>query len=93
MYLKTVWKAWKFYFSKYKSKNRVAAYLRNTLYRKKVKRLFSSWRGVTHEEFSQRLEREKNSFRAELEGRILVQWSTKVEALLLYVAELEDKIK
>ena len=28
-----------------------------------------------------------------LESQILVQWSTKVDALMLYVAELEDKIR
>ena len=40
-----------------------------------------------------RIEREKQTFRTELEGRLLVQWSTKVDALLLYVAELEQKIR
>lgn len=48
---------------------------------------------MTHEEFTQRLDHEKTTFRTELESQILVQWSTKVNALLLYVAELEDKIK
>ena len=28
-----------------------------------------------------------------LESEILVQWSTKVDACMLYVAELEEKIK
>lgn len=36
---------------------------------------------------------EKETFRAELQSKILVQWSTKVDALLLYVAELEEKIR
>ena len=39
------------------------------------------------------MEREKSTFRMNLESEILVQWSTKVDALMLYVAELEDKIK
>ena len=37
--------------------------------------------------------REKKAFRDSLEAELLVQWSTKVDALSLYVAELEDKIK
>jgi len=49
--LKTVLKAWKSYFAKYKSKARLAAYMRNTLHRKKMNRLFENWRGVTHKEF------------------------------------------
>ena len=44
-------------------------------------------------EFKERLNREKSTFRNDLESKILVQWSTKVDALTLYVAELEDKIK
>ena len=39
------------------------------------------------------METEKTTFRTELEGKILIQWSSKVDALMLYVAELEDKIK
>ena len=49
--LKMVWKNWRYYFAIYKRKNRLAAYTRNTLYRKKMKRLFASWRGVTHNDF------------------------------------------
>ncbi len=86
-------KNWRAYFAVYKAKARRAAYIRNTLYRSKMKRLFTNWRGVTHDEFTLRLDREKTTFRTELESQILVQWSTKVNALLLYVAELEDKIK
>lgn len=91
--LKVVWKAWRFYFSIYKRKARTAAYTRNTLYRKKLNRMFSSWKGVTSEEFKVRMEREKYTFRSNLESQILLQWSTKVDVLLLYVSELEDKIK
>ena len=67
--------------------------MRNTLYRKKLDRLFQSWRKVSHAEFSVRLDGERNAFRTDLESKILVQWSTKVDALLLYVSNLEDKIR
>ena len=39
------------------------------------------------------MDRERSTFRMNLESQILVQWSTKVDALMLYVAELEDKIR
>ena len=55
--------------------------------------MFSSWKNVTSEEFKVRMEREKYTFRSNLESQILLQWSTKVDVLLLYVSELEDKIK
>ena len=67
--------------------------MRNTLYRAKLERLFQSWRKVSHDEFSIRLEAERNAFRTDLESKILVQWSTKVDALLLYVSNLEEKIR
>jgi len=86
-------KAWRYYFSVYKSKARKAAYKRNTLYRLKMNRVFQNWRGVTHAEFQVRMDRERSTFRMNLESQILVQWSTKVDALMLYVAELEDRIK
>ena len=58
-----------------------------------MRRLFESWRGVTHEWFKERMDKDKHEFRQELEGKMLVQYSTKVDALLRYMAQLEDKIK
>ena len=86
-------KAWRKYFSVYKAKSRLAAYHRNSLYRMKLNRIFGSWRSVSHAEFKVRMTAEKETFRHELESKILVQWSTKVDALVLYVAQLEEKIK
>lgn len=91
--IKTVWKGWRFYFGVYKRKARREAYMRNTLYRKKLDRIFSSWRTVSHAEFKTRMIAEKQTFRTDLESKILVVWSTKVDALILYVSQLEDKIK
>ena len=48
---------------------------------------------MSHDEFSVRLDAERNAFRTDLESKILVQWSTKVDALLLYVSNLEEKIR
>ena len=91
--MRRVWKAWVCYKAEQKRKARIAAYTRNKLHRAKLRRLFESWRGVSHELFKGRIGQEEASFRADLEGKMLVQYSTKVDAMLLYVAELEDKIK
>ena len=86
-------KAWVYYYKVQKRKNRLAAYTRNKIHRAKLRRLYESWRGVTHEWFKERLDREKTTFRMELESKMLVKWSTKVDALLIYMKQLEDKIK
>lgn len=87
------YKAWLHYTKVQKRKNRLAAFTRNKIHRGKVRRLFESWRGVTHEWFKERLGRDSDTFRHELESKMLVQWSTKCNALMLYMATLEDKIK
>ena len=58
-----------------------------------MRRLFTSWRGVSHQWFKEKLERDKDTFKAELESKILVQWQSKVDALTLYFGELEVKIQ
>lgn len=70
--LRTIMKKWKAYIAVYKQKARVAAYRRNTLYRKKLKLLFTTWRSQAHEWFKERIERERALFREELESRILI---------------------
>ena len=68
-------------------------YWRNDRFRRKLRMIFESWRGVTHEWFKERLDNEKGKFRQELEGRLLVQWREKVDGQVLYMAQLEEKIK
>lgn len=69
-------------------KNRIAAFTRNTMHRRKMKHLFESWRGVSHTWFKHRLEAETGRFRAELEEKMLNCFTTKVDALNLYMAQL-----
>ena len=78
-------KAWLFYTKVQKRKSRLAAFTRNKIHRAKMRRLFESWRGVSHEWFKERLDREKTTFRMELESKMLVKWSTKVDSLLIYM--------
>lgn len=57
-----------------------------------MKHLFESWRGVSHHWFKNRIDRQTGAFRADLENRMLNIFTSKVDALLLYMAQLEDKI-
>ncbi len=57
-----------------------------------MRRFFEGWRGVTHQWFKERIDRDKEQFRLELESKILIQWQTKVDALTIYVSQLEEKI-
>lgn len=63
------------------------------MFRRKLKLIFENWRQISHQWFKERLDREESGFRSELEGRMLVQWSSRVDAQMLYMAQLEEKIK
>lgn len=92
-YYKIVFKAMRYRHDVKKRKNRLMAYTRNVLHRNRMRRFFESWRGVSHQWFKERLDSEKDSFRADLESKILVQWQSKVDALTLYFGQLEEKIQ
>ena len=72
---------------------RVAAYSRNTIYRNSLTRFFRGWSKVTHHEGKERIQREEKVFRQNLETEKLTMWSSKVDQLMLYMAQLENKIK
>lgn len=82
-----------YYVAVKKRKSRLEAYTRNKIHRKKMQRLFDSWRSVSHQWCKERLEREKETFRLELESKLLIQWQSKVDALTLYLGQLEEKIQ
>ena len=84
---------WKVYFKRQKEKKRVAAYSRNTIYRNGLTRFFREWRTVSHDWGKERILREEKTFRQNLETEKLTMWSSKVDQLMLYMAQLEDKIK
>ena len=58
-----------------------------------MRRLFESWRGISHQWFKERIDADKQAYREELESQMLKTPSTKVDELLTYMAQLEDKIK
>ena len=83
---RTVLKAWRYHTMVQKRKNRINAYINNRLHRRRQWLLFQSWRQVVHQWFKDKLDSEKDAKRLELESKMLVQWSSKVDALMLYMA-------
>ena len=67
--------------------------LQRELRRKTLQKCFDAIRYQTHKSYIAKLEYKQHEFRAELEAKILIQHQNKVDSLLLYAAELEDKIK
>ena len=83
----------KAYHKRKKEKNRIAAYSRNTIYRKSLKRNLDKWRNTSHQWGKERIISWEAVFRKNLETEKLTMWSSKVDQLMLYMAQLEDKIK
>ena len=46
-----------------KARNRHRTYVINSSYRNKMKKLFTSWRGVTHAWFKERIDKEAVTYR------------------------------
>jgi len=65
---KIAWTNWNVYRRFQSRKNRVAAYTTNNLRRRKMRLLFGSWRGVSHDWFKDRMQIKKEVFRKELES-------------------------
>jgi len=92
-YYRVCMKFWKKYVKRMLEKKRIAAYTRNFIYRNKLTRQFRQWRTVSHDWGKERIGREEVIFRRNLETEKLTMWSSKVDQLMLYMAQLEDKIK
>ena len=58
------------------------------MYRRRVRLLFGSWRGVTHIWFKERINRESSNYALTKKEETLVSWDTEVDALKLYMAQL-----
>mmetsp|Transcript_9080 Transcript_9080/g.15332 ORF Transcript_9080/g.15332 Transcript_9080/m.15332 type:complete len:249 (-) Transcript_9080:245-991(-) len=92
-YYRTHIKAWRIYIKRRREKKRVGAYSRNTVYIGMLRRFLRSWRNVTHQWGKERITREEAVYRKNLETEKLTMWTSKVDQLMLYMAQLEDKIK
>ena len=81
------------YIKRKREKNRKAAYTRNTIYRNRLTRIFRGWRTGTHEWGIDRLNNNEDVYRKDMERQKLTMWTSKVDQLMLYMAQMEDKIK
>ena len=86
-------RAWKYFTQCRKRKSRVENYIKNKLHRKRQRAFFEGWRKVSHDEFKERMDIERVQIKKNLEVKMLDKWSNKVNALKLYMIQLEDKIK
>jgi len=86
-------RAWKYFTQCRKRKSRVENYIKNKLHRKRQRALFEGWCKVTHAEFKEKMDASRVHIKRELEAKMLDKWTNKVNALKLYMIQLEDKIK
>jgi len=75
-----------FYVQLVKREKRLKAYSKNYMFRRKLRLLFGSWRGVSHQWFKERINREAVEYETRKREEHLVQWDKSVEVLKLYMA-------
>jgi hypothetical protein len=80
MVLRKYLKAWRKVVAKQKQKDRIRFFNRNILFRRKLKLIFQGWREITHAAFKERMAADTGAFRRDLEGRMLIQWKSRVDA-------------
>ena len=55
--------------------------------------MFKGWQLIAHKESKENISKEEANYRKNLEREQLTMWTGKVDQLMLYMAQLEDKIK
>lgn len=94
MYLKRVaFKALEFQTEEDRRMKRNKIYTKNHMYRRKLRLLFGSWRGVSHQWFKERINKEAVIYETTKRTELLVRWDSEVETLKLYMAQLQEKIR
>ncbi len=58
------------------------------MYRRNMRQLFYSWRGVTHQWFKIRINSEAIEYAKTQRDKELTQWDKEVDALKVYMAQL-----
>ena len=92
-YFKVCMKAMKTYLKRKREKKRVGAYTRNTIHRNRLKRFYKGWQVVSHQWGKERIAKESAVYKLDLETDRLTMWTSKVDQLMLYLRQLEGKIK
>ena len=62
------------------------------MYRRRLRLLFGSWRGVTHSWFKERINKEAVLYETQKRAEMLNHWDKEVDALKIYMAQLKEKI-
>lgn len=68
-------------------------FARNKIHRRKQRQLFDTWRSYSHKLFLQKLHKQEEELKNKQASLALKEYQGKVDALLLYVQQLEDKIR
>ena len=76
-----------------KRDKRIMAYSKNYMHRRKSRLLFGSWRGVTHLWFKERINKEAIEYERVRRDEELIHWDKEVDALKIYMAQLQEKIR
>jgi len=56
------------------------------MYRRRLRLLFGSWRGVTHSWFKERINKEAVLYETQKRAEMLNHWDKEVDALKIYMA-------
>jgi len=75
-----------------KIKNRRSAWMRNNMYRSKLKQLFVEWRTIAHDKFRNKLKVENKQRWEEQSQLTLNEFAKRVDALVLYKTQLQARI-
>lgn len=84
--------AWVEFKAKSKRKKRIENYALNHGYRRRMRGLFCGWRQVTHTWFKQKVDAEEQSLLEQKKAVQLNALTQKVDALKIYVAQLQERI-
>ena len=76
-----------------KREKRLCHYSKNFMYRRKMRKLFYNWRAVSHRWFKKRINKEAIEYERKQRDKELTQWDKEVDALKVYMAQLQEKIR
>ena len=81
------------YVTQRKAKVRVLAYSKNRIRENTIRRLYRNWYKVSHQWGKDRVDGDEDTIRINMQNERLNMWTDKVEQMVSYMAQLEDKIK
>ena len=92
-YQRVFFKFWRIYVAQRKAKARVLSYSKNRVQENMMRRLYRGWYRVSHQWGRDRVNAQEETIRINFQNERLNMWTEKVEQMVAYMAQLEDKIK